>query len=235
MKTMEEWWKELNQGSVWQHSGNPRAPHVVLRRRKHSDIFVNTLQYLTCTKNLGQAAITLAKKLKSTPGFPTKIDSVFGSPMAGIPLATLVAVELWATNVFFTEKKADGELFCRFDVPPECNAVFVEEEVSTGGTPQRVVGAVRERNPDIVVVPFIGVFLTRCGTKSELLPKMELVPIIDLREIGVVFNEWEPKQCPLCAEGSRPIENCKDVWKDLLLTTKDPNHPIPRLDTSYSR
>lgn len=223
---MEQWWKKLCEfESVWQHSGDIKAPHVVLRSGRHSDGFIDTLQFLCGVKNLHDAAAALAVHLNDAIGHE-EVDWVFGSPMAGIPIATIVAPMVWARNVGFTEKTGEKDLICRFDIEPKHNVLVVEEMTTTGDTPQRAIDAILARNPQAGILPFVGAFLIRCGKNPPGLHNAGLVPVIDLPDIGITFNEWEPGECPLCSHGSRAITNCKRVWKDLLITMTQPEHPV---------
>lgn len=228
MRTMEDWWGLLQEsGAVWQHPGDHRAPHVVLRSGKHSDGFVDTLQFLSETEYLLAVAEALASRLRIFLGNRI-VDWVFGSPMAGIPLAVAIAAPLRAQRIGFTEKGPDNKsLLCRFDVPAGSTVILIEEMTTTGGTPQRGIEAIRSRNPDVKIVPWVGAFLSRCGSSPAELTDASLVPIIDLRSLGVEFNEWAPSDCPLCRVGSRAIVNCKRVWPQLLQTITNPEYPIP--------
>ena len=121
-------WRALKKsGAVWEYPYQKgfRAPHVVLRRGKHSDGFVDTLQYLSAVSKLTQAARLLAEKLKRRL-LDVEIDWVIGSPMVGIPFATAVAPMLGARRVGFTEKVGEGkELICRLDMLPGENFLIV--------------------------------------------------------------------------------------------------------------
>ena len=91
MRTMQDWWALLrDSGSVWQHPGDSRAPHVVLRSGKHSDGFIDTLRVLCIVKNLNAAAYALSTRLVQVLK-GKKVDWVSGSPMAGIPISVAVA------------------------------------------------------------------------------------------------------------------------------------------------
>ncbi|HTY39570.1 MAG TPA: hypothetical protein VMC43_00560 [Candidatus Paceibacterota bacterium] len=226
---MQKWWDELRAaGAVWQHSRDPRAPHVVLRSGRHSDGFIDTLQYLSAVRNLEAAAHALERELNFELRAGT-VDWVFGSPMAGVPIATVVALQLRADHIAFTEKTGkDGkELVCRFDVPAGESVLCVEEMSTTGQTPQRSIDAIRARNPRARILPYVGAFLIRCANDPPELKDAKFVPVVSLPMLDIAFNEWPAEFCPLCRVGSRAIENCKRVWKDLLRTMEDPTHLVP--------
>lgn len=213
---------------VWKHSGDSRAPHVKLRSGLHSDGYIDILQFLSDVANLQDAAMALATEIDEI--YEHRIDWVFGSPMAGISLATVVGPLVGARHVGFTEKASGVQqgLICRFEVDSGDRVLLVEEMTTTGGTPQRGIWAIGAKNPQAVILPHVGVFLTRCPSKPpELRDNAELVPVINLPELGVTLNEWSADKCPLCDDGSKVIENCKLVWRDLLQTMQDPTHVVP--------
>ncbi len=222
-------WKAMkNASAVWEYPYQKGflAPHLVLRSGKHSDRFVDALQYLSVVSNLTQAARLLAEKLKRRL-LDTEIDWVVGSPMAGIPLATIIAPMLGAKRVGFNEKIGGSkELVCRFNLSPGENFLMVEEMTTTGGTPQRGIEAVLKKNPDADPLPFVGAFLIRCDNYPPDLGGRELVSLVSLPDLGVRYNEWNPLDCPLCKNGSPLIENCKQVWSALLRTMEDPTYPL---------
>ena len=221
-------WQDMKaSNAVWEYSGDPRAPHVRLRNGRCTNGFIDSLQYLSMTSNLTFAAKALADKLVVKLG-GERLDWVFGSPMAGIPFSTLVGVKMDVTRVGFTEKMSDNKTqICRFDLPPGDVILDVEEMTTSGETPQRVIQAVMTKNPEVKSLPFIGALLIRCNRKPATLGGKELVPLIDLPELGVKYDEWPRPECPHCANGSRLIVNTKKVWFDLLQTMRDPTHVVP--------
>lgn len=226
MDRAQYWWEDLQRvGAVWRHPGDPRAPHVSIRGGACSDGFVDVLRLLVRVGNLHAVARELAYKLNAVLG-NTRIDWVFGSPVAGIPLATAVAPLIGARNVGFTEKIGDN-LVCRFDVPAGEMVLRIEEMTTTGGTPARAGAAILEKNPHAEILPLVGAFLARCGDKPPALGGAQIVPIVSLPQLGIEFNEWKPDECPLCKQGSRSIKNCKRVWGHMIRSMDDPTHPFP--------
>lgn len=225
-EAMNNWWQDIvSNGAVWQHSGDPRAPHVVLRGGKHSDGFIDALQYISLVEKLIDSAVILSDLIKARIG-KQKIDWVFGSPMAGIPLATIVACQIYADRVGFTEKVGDKELICRYDLPVGAKVLLIEEMTTTGGTPQRGIDAILTRNPKAEILPYVGALLTRCNDNPIELHSASLISIVSLPKLGIHFHEWDASECPLCQKGSQAISNCKRVWNQLLQTITDPTYSI---------
>ncbi|MEK7586474.1 MAG: hypothetical protein AAB453_01230 [Patescibacteria group bacterium] len=220
------WRRMKGCGAVWEHSGDPRAPHVALRGDKHSDGFIDTLRFLSDTDNRANAAELLITRLNSK--YFEDIDWVFGSPMAGIPFATTLAGCFnHNVNLGFTEKVNEKDLICRFEIEPGQSVLMVEEMTTTGATPQRAIDAILKKNPEAQILDTVVAFLVRCEDRPPELAGRELLSLISLPHLGVNYHEWEPNNCPLCQQGSRVIKNCKRVWGDLLKTMKDSAHHIP--------
>src|SRR3989344_4985251 len=148
--------------------------------------------------------------------------------MAGISFATVVAPMLGARRIAFTEKVGgdNKKLTCRFSIPFGESFLVIEEMTTTGATLQRGIEAVLQNNSGATPLDFVGAFLTRCSDFPPELKSRELVPVISLSKLGVHYGEWKTGNCPLCKQGSKPIENCKRIWPALLRTIKHPTYPI---------
>ena len=220
-------WADMKEHhAVWEHPGDPRAPHVRLRSGHCSNGFIDSLQYLSRTPQLSFAADVMAHKLLERTGTFRRPDWVFGSPMAAIPFATVVGMRMNALRVGFTEKVGSVDHICRFDIPDGAEFLDVEEMTTSGGTPQRLIDAIIKKNPGVKSLPFIGAFLIRCERRPAALLGKEIIPLIDLPELGIDYGRWGT-DCPLCAKGSRVITNVKKVWFDFLRTMEDPAYEIP--------
>lgn len=224
------WWVELKTcGGVWRHSGDPRAPHVVLRSGQHSDLYIDVLRALSKTEFLILAAQTLATRIRGVIG-DDPIDWVVGSPMAAIQLAAHVGSPINSRYVGYTEKTGGSdnkELVCRFDIAPGETVLQVDEMTTTGETPERSIEAVEKKNPSAIILPVVGAFLIRCEERPDALTGGRyLAPVINLPALGISGSEWSPNHCPLCAAGSRAILNPKLVWRDLLRTMANPTFEV---------
>lgn len=228
MKDSAGFWKDMKaSNAVWEHPGDPRAPHVRLRNGCCTNGFIDSLQYLSSTTNLAFASKAMADKLIARLG-GKELDWGFGSPMSGIPFATLVSIKMGIPRVGFTEKVGNTkDQICRFDIPKGSVFLDIEEMTTSGETPQRVINAVVKKNPGVQSLPFVGALLIRCDRYPKTLYGKELIPLIDLPELGIRYGEWTPGACPLCARDSLLITNTKKVWFDLLRTMTDPTHVIP--------
>ncbi|MEK7585203.1 MAG: hypothetical protein AAB455_01665 [Patescibacteria group bacterium] len=218
-------WQMMNKsGAVWEYPKDARAPHVILRSGLHSNGLIDALQFLSQVKYLELAAEALTDKLRQR--IRTKIDWVFGSPMAGIPFATAVARHLGVKHIGFTEKIGEKDLICRFNLEPADSFLMIEEMTTTGATPRRGIEAVLKKNPRAMALNWVGACLARCGPQPEELKSGEIISLVSLPELNVHYSEWFEGDCPLCKTGSRAIKDCKRVWPSLLRTMTDPTFPI---------
>lgn len=226
---MKRYFDELcNCGAVWQHSNEFSAPHIALRNGKHSRIFINLTPYFSEPAHLKEAASHLMQELIFALGDDTSIDWVFGSPIVGVDFVKMLASVIEAKNVGFLEKGDDGRLICSQEIEVKKRVLFVVEMTTTGATPQLGIDAIRIRNPEAVILPYVGAYLIRCNKKPEELRDATLVPVVDLPSLGLELGEWEEGKCPLCENGSLLIEgDPKDFWDYLLESEENPALTFP--------
>ncbi len=200
-------------GGFWQHNGDSKAPHVVLRSGKHSDGFIavtSALQYVTINDLF---AISLANKILRQ--YSGKINWVVGSDHAAAIFSYAVACQLqnrWydvrpKIKYDFSEKVvADGletQKWARHTINLSDQVLQVEELCTTNLTLKRVREGIAKAHPYAVsYAPVIGMAVNRTG--SEVFEESKIVSLLDIR-----FNEWQPAECPLCANGSEALENVK--------------------------
>jgi orotate phosphoribosyltransferase len=232
MRQQDVWEELVENGAVWHYPKDPRSPHPRLREGQHSDGFIDTLAYISVVENMEASARSLARALrKHLAG--QRIDWVIGSPMAAIPFATAVGMELRAKRVGFTEKvKGTDELECRFDMEPGSRVLQIDEMTTTGVTPQRSIEAVLAKNPGVEIIPFAGVIVAREPREKihQNLTSATLVSLVNTKEIDTGMHEWDVKngeECPLCKAGSPILTNIKRVWWDLHRNMQDPAFKIP--------
>lgn len=221
-KHMRTHWERMKEcGAVWEYPDDPRSPHVVLRRGKHSNGFIDTIRFLSLTRQREAAAQTISGMVRERFGSNQRIDNVFGSPMGSVHLVGDVAHGISAKRTGILEKK-DGGFIVRTPLEPGETALIVEELVTTGETPRLAKEAIKAACADVVILPVVFVFLSRCKTNTPAtLPGMELDPVISTHGLGIEYAEWEPNDCQLCAVGSEPIQNPKLHWLRLMRTMKE--------------
>ena len=161
--------------------------HFLLTSGLHSPIYVekfNVLQHPAYTERLCRA---LAGKFADEA-----VDTVVGPMTGGILLAHEVGKAL-DTRAIFTERENGRMTFRRgFTLSPEERVLIVEDIVTTGGSVEEVIEAVRAFGG----VPVgVGMLVDRSGGTVNF----GTVPHKALLHLTV--ETFLPDDCPLCKEG----------------------------------
>ncbi|MFC1595211.1 hypothetical protein ACFL3E_02175 [Patescibacteria group bacterium] len=186
--------------ALWLHSGDPKQPHAELTSGKCSDGFVDVLRVL-CFTNLceifGNMLVNNFRRYMGSQLKTTNADWVIGSDHAGADLSHSVALELLSKHDF-TEKGPDKtQVWKRFTIQPEEVVLQVEELITTTKTLRAVREGIRNGNPyPVQFTPVVMTLVHRSDTYE-----FEGFPI--LYGIHYDIKTWEPKECPLCAQGSK--------------------------------
>lgn len=157
--------------------------HFSLTSGKHSDRYIEKIRVLQNP----EATHTLCKRLAIRLA-DYDFDTVIGPAYGGIALAFEVA-RIMGKNFVFCQRK-DGEMCFRpgFDLSTVKRAVVIEDILSTGGSINEVLAAMRKNQITAVA---IGLLVDRTagaldfGVPLEALLSME-IPL------------WEPELCELC-------------------------------------
>lgn len=192
--------------ALWLHSGDPARPHAELTSGKCSDGFVDVLRALRFPRICQIMANELAAKMWGECDH--EYDWVIGSDHAGATFSHCVAMWFNAQHDF-TEKGPDKtQAWNRFVIGPEEIAFQVEELMTTAGTFEAVRAGIRAGNPTPVwFSPVAGVLVHRSSVE-----RIEDTQIIWLVHYDI--NVWDPKDCPLCAAGSKRLRP-KQHWAEL--------------------
>lgn len=186
---------------LWQHNGDPSAPHAELTSGNCSDGFANTLlllKYANINMLLAEELVRIYRE--STGADP---DWVVGSDHAAASLSAFVAYHLRAKHEF-TEKVDKTQLWKRETIGPDETVLQVEELVTTLATLERVRQGIVSGNTHPVTFADVSLTLVHRSPSYEFGGR----PILYLRHYDI--SVWEPEECPLCAAGSerlRPKEN----------------------------
>jgi len=180
---------------LWLHSGDPKTPHAELTSGMCSDGFANTLamlRYTNLCEIMAQHVIRRFNKAYKGP-----VGWVIGSDHAGAVFSYEVARQLSAQHDFTEKGPDDTQLWKRFNIGPEEPVLQAEELITTTKTLRAVREGIRlgNRGP-VKFAPVILALVHRSGVYE-----FEGVPIVYLVHYDI--KVWEPKSCPLCAQGSK--------------------------------
>lgn len=199
-------------GGFWQHNGDPKAPHAILRSGKHSDGFIAVTAALNYVAINDLFATLLAHKINRQNWH--QIDWIVGSDHAAATFSYAVAHRLaiqWNNRELkhdFTEKVVayaeETQKWTRHTIGKAEQVLQVEELCTTNLTLQRVREGLANAHPDYPInyAPIIGMAVNRTGNNS--FEGSRIVSLLD-----ITFHEWPLYECPLCAGGSEPLQHVK--------------------------
>jgi orotate phosphoribosyltransferase len=180
MLTEKEVMRIFRETKVWQEG------HFLLTSGRHSGEYIQcarVLQYPRFTETL---CYELAKRFKGE-----EIDVVAAPAVGGIIIAYEVA-KILQTRAIFAERDESGKMIFRrgFEIDEDEKVLVVEDVITTGGSVQEVIEAVRASRGD---VRGVGVFVDRSGGKANLDTRVEAL-------LNVNIKTYVPEECPLCRE-----------------------------------
>ena len=173
---------------IFSRAGAYLEGHFLLSSGKHSPVYLEKFQVLQWpqeTARLCQAIVESARGLG--------VQTVAGPTTGGIIVAHEVARQLGARAVY-AERTADGsgrEFRRGFQLHPGERVLVVDDIMSTGGSVQDTIDAVRACGAEVVGV---GVLVDRSGGQAQF-----GVPLIALWDVSI--PSYPPHECPQCAQG----------------------------------
>ena len=173
---------------VFRESGALREGHFILASGRHSSLYLEkfqVLQHPAETERLCGAIAVWARSLG--------VDSVAGPTTGGIILAHELARQLGVRAIYAERREgAPGREFRRgFAVAPGERVLVVDDIMTTGGSVQETIDAVRSAGGAIAGA---AVLVDRSGGASRL-----DVPVHSLWRLDI--PSYAPAECPLCAKG----------------------------------
>jgi orotate phosphoribosyltransferase len=191
---------------LWQHSGDPSAPHAEMTSGRCTDGFVNVLRLLKYPAISMLLAEELAMELRAS----TDLDPtwVIGSDHAGATFSQNVAYVLRAKHEFTEKGPNKTQLWLRETVQPGEVVLQVEELVSTLSTLQAVHDGIVAGSEHQVEFAEVSMTLVHRAPVYEFDGR----PILFFRHYDI--NQWDPEECPLCAAGSKRLRP-KQNWSEL--------------------
>ena len=191
---------------IYKESGALLEGHFLLSSGKHSPNYLQSAKVLEDPKRAELLAKELAKQIID---YGLEVDTVcspaIGGLLAGYELARALGVRF-----IFTERK-DGKMTLRrgFEVKKGEKVLICEDIITTGGSAMEAAKEIEKRGG--IVVGFAA--LANRGVckrvNSNLKRKKECKlpedkPFFALADFD--FPIYEPENCPLCKEGSKPIK-----------------------------
>lgn len=177
---------------VFRDAGAFREGHFVLASGKHSPRYLEKFQVLQWPRETERLCATLAGAVRDLG-----IDTVAGPTTGGIILAHELARQL-GTRAVYAERDDDGKgrVFRRgFHLGAGERVLVVDDIMTTGGSVQETIGAVRSAGAEVVGA---AVLVDRSAGAAKL-----GVPLFALWSLDI--PTYSPAECPLCARGIAPV------------------------------
>jgi len=167
--------------------------HFRLSSGRHSARYLQCAQILQYPEHAARLGEELARRLMAgagAPGAAAPFSAVVGPALGGIIVAHEVARAAGA-RALFTER-VEGVMALRrgFALKPGERVAVVEDVVTTGGSADEVLAAVRAAG---AVPVALGAVVDRSNGASLEMPLVALVK--------VSVATWDAAECPLCQQG----------------------------------
>lgn len=201
--------------ACWAYEGEPSPdkPHVELTSGLCSDGFFDCLRVL-CYPNIAEILGRQAVMRWRGVMFSERVDWVVSSSYAAITFGYEVAKALPGAKFMMVEKdeaNPKGMVWRRMNIPAGQSVLQAEELITTSGTFQEVMRAVKEGNSDKPVLFFLPV-LALIHRPPKLPVDYGGRKVVALVEKEV--HNFKPEECPYCKVGS-PKYRAKTHWEEL--------------------
>ena len=177
---------------LFKNTGALLEGHFELTSGLHSNNYFQCAKVLQYPKNLEYLAVGLAQEFEDE-----EVDLVISPAVGGIVIGTEVGRKLKKRTIFAERKDGLMQIRRGFEIKENEKVLVVEDVVTTGGSVEEVINCVRALNGDVVGVGFI-------VDRSNGVKKFDVPKQASLLKLKV--ETFEPKNCPLCADGSVAIK-----------------------------
>ncbi len=174
---------------IFSRAGAYLEGHFLLSSGKHSPIYLEKFQVLQWPQETERLCASIVEAARSLD-----VQTVAGPTTGGIILAHEVARQLGVRAVY-AERVANGpgrEFRRGFRLNPGERVLVVDDIMSTGGSVQETIDAVRASGAEVVGV---GVLVDRSAGQA----RFDGLPIIALWDVSI--PTYAPDACPQCAQG----------------------------------
>ena len=175
---------------IFSRAGAYLEGHFLLSSGKHSPFYLEKFQVLQWPQETERLCQSIAESARGLG-----VQTVAGPTTGGIILAHEVARQLGVRAVY-AERTADGrgrEFRRGFRLNPGERVLVVDDIMSTGGSVQETIDAVRSNGAEVVGV---GVLVDRSAGQASF----NGLPVIALWDVSI--PTYPPDVCPQCAQGT---------------------------------
>jgi orotate phosphoribosyltransferase len=188
--------------------------HAKLKSEQHSNFFFVS-KILIAVANI-RAIISSQMFIRLRVAGVKKPNYVVGVPNGAIELGQDIA-RMFGTKLGVMVKNVEGKLVFETRIAPHSTILLVEDVCTKGTGFIEAVKAILAIEPTAIILPYNPVILNRGGLKKISIPNVgefEILPIVEQKA-----DDWDPKDCPLCRDGSMAIKpkETEENWE--LLTS----------------
>ncbi len=180
--------------------------HFKLSSGNHSQFYLQSAKVLEDPKTAKLLADALAKEIKESG---LEIDTVCAPALGGLIAGFALATALDVRSIF--AERVDGKMTIRrgFEIKKGEKVLMCEDIITTGGSAMEAATVVKELGGEIVGVAALANrgFCHRKGSDIQTKPNCKLpqdIPFFALADF--TFEMYDPKDCPLCKDGSEAIK-----------------------------
>ncbi len=187
---------------IYEEAGALLKGHFLLSSGNHSEFYLQSAKVLEDPKTAEKLALALAEEIKKAGILVDTVCSpALGGILAGYELARALGVRF-----IFAERVA-GEMTIRrgFEVKKGERVLICEDIITTGGSAMEAAEVVKRLGGEIVGFAALANrgFCHRENSDIKRKPNCKLpenLPFFALADFD--FEIYDPKNCPLCKEGS---------------------------------
>ena len=176
---------------LFRDSGALQGGHFVLSSGRHSPEYLEKFQVLQWPTRTERLCAAIAERARAL-----RVQTVAGPTTGGVILAHEIGRQL-GTRAVYAERddKAGGRVFRRgFHLAPGERVLVVDDILSTGGSVEETINAVRTAGAAVVGA---AVLVDRSGGEGKR--RLGDIPMIALWE--TTLATYDPSACPQCAAG----------------------------------
>ena len=191
---------------IYKDSGALLSGHFILSSGKHSPNYLQSAKVLEDPKRAELLANELAKLIKNSG---IKIDTVCAPALGGVIAGYELARALGVRSIFVERKDGTMQLRRGFEVKKGENVLICEDIITTGGSAMEAANIMQELGANVVAFAALANrgFCKRENSNIEQKKECKLpkdTPFFALADFE--FEIYDPKECPLCKEGSPAIK-----------------------------
>lgn len=180
--------------------------HFLLSSGNHSDHYLQSAKVLENPKVAEILAKALSEQIQQSG---IKVDCVCSPALGGI-LAGYELARALGVRFIFTERIESVMTLRRgFEVREKEKVLICEDIITTGGSALESAKCIQSQGGEVIAYAGLANrgFCQRAGSTKDKKPECKLpdgIPLFALEDF--VFNMYDPKDCPLCKNGSKAIK-----------------------------